>query len=268
VKKSSFYLNLLQVFFGIGAVLGPLLSGFIVSSGIRWQLFYYVMGSLTLILAVVLLVSKFPELVKSESISFGVFKTLIPDKKFLLICLCMLLYTGSEVGSWGFMSVFLKDNMGFDLIKSSIAVAVFWSALTIGRLVCGSLTLRFKLRSIILILASASSILCVLSGLVSNEIATWVILICLGLSFSSQWPLISAYGIKQYTTSSTTVFSLLIGSGGLGTAIIPYLLGIVAERANTRIAVASPSIFFLIIVVIFLYIDKIPPKHLKSAELL
>ena len=29
---------------------------------------------------------------------------LVRDRRFLLICLCMMLYTGAEVGSWGWMS--------------------------------------------------------------------------------------------------------------------------------------------------------------------
>ncbi|MDA3847321.1 MAG: MFS transporter, partial [Vallitaleaceae bacterium] len=43
-EKASFYVNLTQVFFGIGAVIGPIIAGIVVGIGIKWQVYYFVIG--------------------------------------------------------------------------------------------------------------------------------------------------------------------------------------------------------------------------------
>jgi MFS family permease len=44
--NNSFYVNLVQVFFGIGALIGPIAAGFVVSSGISWKVCFYVLAFL------------------------------------------------------------------------------------------------------------------------------------------------------------------------------------------------------------------------------
>lgn len=259
-ENPSFHINLLQVFFGIGAVIGPFLAGLLVSSDIAWQVFYYILGLISLVFSGILIAIKIPQLHNADSISWIYFKALLSDRKFLLICLCMALYTGSEVGSWGWMSTSLKEGMGFSITKAGIAVGVFWSSMTIGRFLCGHLTLKYSLRSIIITLSLLSSVFVLLSGLRSSEILLWFVIVALGFSFSSQWPLIASYGSEHYKASSGTVFAILVASGGLGTTIIPYLMGVIGEQANLQLASVSPAIFFIAIAFIFIFIDKLDSK--------
>lgn len=262
--KSSFYVNMTQVFFGIGAVIGPVIAGIVVGQGIKWQLFYFVIGIVSIILAVLLAIEKVPNLHSSDSISWPIFKGLLMDGRFLLICLCMFLYTGSEVGSWGWMTTFLKENMGFGIVKSGLAVAVFWMGMTISRFICGYLALKYKDRYIIMILAGFSASFVLISGFQLGETLMWFVIIGLGFSFSSQWPMIATFGSRDYPASTGTVFALLVGSGGLGGMIIPYVMGYIGDKYNTHVAAMSPTIFFVAIVIIFACIDKPRRKKLRS----
>lgn len=255
-EKASFYVNMSQVFFGIGAVIGPIIAGIIVAVGIRWQLYYFGMGLLSVVLALLLASARVPNLQSEEGISWETLRQLMTDRRLLLICLCMFLYTGSEVGSWGWMSTFLKENMNFSIIKSGIAVATFWASITVSRVICGYLTLRFDVKWIVIVLAFSSSIFVLLMGFELSESLMWVVIFGLGFSFSSQWPLIATFGSKDYPTSTGTVFALLVGSGGLGGTVIPYAMGFIGEKSTMQIAAMSPSILFVIIAVIFLRIDK------------
>jgi hypothetical protein len=42
-----------------------------------------------------------------------------------------------------------------------------------------------------------------------------------------------------------------VGSGGLGTTVVPYLMGVIGERATIRAAMISPALLFLVITLIF-----------------
>lgn len=256
--KASFYVNMTQVFFGVGAVLGPIVASVVVASGIKWQAYYFGMGVISVVIALLIVLAKVPNIQSTDGISLVIFKGLMRDKRFLLICLCMFLYTGSEVGSWGWMSTFLKGNMNFGIIKSGIAVAAFWASMTISRFICGFLTFKFNIRWIIITLAFFSSIFVFLMGFEVSEGVMWFVIIGLGFSFSSQWPLIASFGSEKYPASSGTVFALLVGSGGLGGTVIPYAMGYLGEKTNEHIAAMSPAILFIVIVVIFLWIDKMP----------
>lgn len=252
----TFFLNLTHVFFGVGALISPVAAGVMISSGMHWQTCYYILGVLSTLFTVTFILLKFPPLRKTEGIDWNSFKNLVTDKKFLLLCLCMIFYTGSEVGGWGWMSTFLKSSMNFSTVKASIAVSVFWAAMTVGRFLCASLTLRFRLGRIIIALAASSSLITVLSGIVSNEFLLWAAIAGMGLTYSGQWALIVSYGSEQYKSGSGTVFALLVGSGGLGTTIIPFVMGVVGERINTRVSTIIPGICLLMIAFIFMGKEK------------
>jgi len=255
-ERPSYYLNLSQVFFGVGALVGPVAAGLLLSAGVDWRVCYGILGVLTLALAGMFVSIRLPLLSATDRIRWSAFAALMRDRRFLLICLCVLLYTGAEVGSWGWMSTFLTRSAGFSIVESSAAVGVFWAAMTVGRFLCGRLTLRYDLRTIIMTLAGVAVLVTLVSGLVVAKLAVWAVIVGLGLVYSSQWPLIVAYGSERYTASSGTVFALLVGSGGVGTTVVPYLMGVIGEQTSIRAAMISPAILFVAIVAIFWRIER------------
>lgn len=266
-ERPSYYLNMAQVFFGVGALVGPIAAGMLLAAGFDWRLCYAMLGIVALILTVLFVAIRVPELASTDRISWAAFVALVRDRRFLLICLCMMLYTGAEVGSWGWMSTFLTRSLGFSIVESSVAVGLFWAAMTVGRLLCGQLTLRYDLRTIVIGLAGLAALATLASGLVEARAAVWVVIAALGLTYSSQWPLIAAYGSERYTASSGTVFALLVGSGGLGTTVVPYLMGLIGERATIRAAMISPAVLFLAIVAIFWWLGQTERRPATLGEL-
>jgi len=257
--KTDFYINFAQVFMGIGALSGPIIAGILLASGISWRMCYYIIGGLLSLVTIMFLVNKLPEhLPKPDRVTWVGFKNLVTDWKFILICICMAFYTGSEVGGWGWISTFLKNNMNFSIQKSSLAVSVFWIAITAGRLLFSSLTLKFGVRILTIILAFASAAVTALSGVVQGEFAVWVVVAAMGFMYSAQWSLILAYGSSRYKVHTGTVFSLLVGSGGIGMALIPLLMGIIGQFASIRAAMISPAILFMFIAVAFTSFSKKP----------
>lgn len=263
-ENSSFYINMAQVFFGIGALAGPILAGTAVAYGLPWQLCYKVLGTVSLVLAVIFIINRLPSLSKPESITLSAFKHLVSDKKFLLICLCMVFYTGSEVGGWGWMSTFLSKNLKFSAAMSGTAVGVFWLAVTAGRLLCGPLTFKYSSRKLVMVLAYLSAVVTLLSGLTDNHILVWIIIVAMGLAYSSQWPLIVSYGGEHYNRYTGTVFALLVGSGGLGSSIVPPIMGIIGQNVNIHAAMISPAVLFLAVGVIFTVIDKVRSRSFHT----
>jgi fucose permease len=154
------------------------------------------------------------------------------------------------------MSTFLKNNLGFTIAKGSLAVGVFWIAMTIGRFICGQLSLKFKTRNIIIVLAYSSFVITAASLLISGETASWIGIPLMGFAFSSIWPLIVGYGGEYRKTSSATVFSMLVGCGGVGATVIPFCMGLIGSVSGTRIPMLLPLVSFLLIGIIFTVFDR------------
>jgi fucose permease len=255
-QNPIFYVNLSQVFFGIGAIVGPILAGVAVSSGFGWQKCYVVLGIIALVLTAVFSTCRIPVVKSSSRFSLGSLKYCFKDPRFLLICLCMIFYTGAEVGGWGWLCTLLKQKLGFGVSKASIAVAVFWAAMTVGRLVCGHLTSCFKTRRIIIVLAFCSAFVTFLSCIVTSEVAFWFIIVFMGFFYSSQYPLITFYGNSHSKAPSGTSFAMLMGFGGVGAMIIPYFMGVIGSASTMNAAMLLPAVLLSFIGIIFTSFSK------------
>jgi fucose permease len=251
--RSHYALNRLQIFFGIGAVMGPVGASCLVVSGLSWTICYLVLGAAALVLTLAFLSVRGAVGHPQAGFSIGALKNIAQDGRFLLICLAMFLYTGSEVGSWGWLSTYLKSTLQFDLLMAGIATSLFWLAMTVGRVICGRLTSRFSLGLMIPVLAGLSFAASLLTGLVASPAIAWVLVIAFGFVLSSQWPFIVSYGSAYRQSSSGTEFALLVGSGGLGSTVLPWLMGMVGEAWGMRWSMAVPTLGLAVLALLFVW---------------
>lgn len=257
-ERPSYYVNLSQVFFGIGAVVGPLMAGLVLSRGLDWRICYIAVGILSLVLTAGFARCRIPRVSGGSGFSLSHIKHITSDKGFILICLCMFLYTGSEVGGWGWLATFLKQSLGFGASKASVAVSAFWLSMTAGRLLCGSLTARFSMRGIIITLSSISAAVTLLSSIVRSEAAIWVVVVAMGLAYSSQFPLIISSGSNASKEYQGTVFSLLVGSGSVGSMTVPLAMGFIGGNLSMGSAMVLPAVMLFAISMIFIFTKPYP----------
>jgi fucose permease len=250
--NKSYYVNMTQVFFGIGACIGPLIAAFLIERGISWRLLYFISGLIAFLLALVFCRFKMTESCKPHESAVHIIKSLAVDRRFLVICGCIAVYTGMETGVSGWISTFLTKSYHLSIIQSSLGLSAFWFFMTVGRLLSGVFSLRFEIRKIIISLAVISFAATFLLGLAFSEILVWISIGALGLSYSSLWPLILSYGSEYRKTSLGIEFPVLVGCGGIGGSIIPYLLGLIGMNAGMGITIAIAAGLFLIVIISFI----------------
>lgn len=243
-QKSAFAMNLIHVIFGVGAVLGPIGAGFVLQTGLNWQLCFYALAVPVFVLAIASIPMQVPHGAVATRVTFHEFKAIMKDSGFLFICLAMMLYTGTEVGVWGWISTFLKEYLHFEAFKASLSVGIFWIGMILGRLICGLLVGKLGTRRLVVIIASLSTIAAAASGWMLFEPLVWIIIFLLGFTFSSQFPLIVSYGGEYTRTTSGMIFSMLVASGSLGTIVIPYLMGLLAAWVGPNITLSVMCIPF------------------------
>ncbi len=226
--EEGYALNLSQISFGLGAASAPFLAGFLLERGFSWRLFYLFPGIISFLIFALLSKEKFPQEkeIKEESRLFGP-----RGNGFIVVSfLAMFLYVGAEIGSSSWIATYLVKGLGGSLSSGGIALAVFWSALTIGRFVFAFLS-RSLSYPVILRFSSFLSLIFLLFLNFTHEVH-WAILALggVGFGYSVIWPLIVAWVAQKMGERKEEAIGFVVAFGGVGAMFFPWLGGVIGEK--------------------------------------
>ena len=251
-KKEAFFVNAAQIFFGLGAIIAPILVGWALTAGISWMHCYLALSFLFLICLIVLFTTKVKTVQSSDKVQLKQIKTILSSRKVRLLCVCMLCYSGSETSTMGWLGTYLQSDAGFSTMFSSLAISALYLFMVAGRVGCLGALKKIDERKIVIALAFSTVIGLIVSAFAQNEFLIWVGLGITGIGYSAQWPLILAYGLKDWPGYSGTVASLMIMGTTVGMIIMPALAGFLGDLFGLRITMAFPAIALTTIALIFI----------------
>jgi len=247
-EREGFFLNFTQIFFGIGALIGPVTAGYLEGQGYNWRIMFIVTAVFGVISCILLGLFKMEGLKKQEEVKAKDLRKVFKIREFNIMIVAIVLYSGAEVGVWGWISTLLKQQFHATPFKSGLSVAIFWGFMIIGRIFTAKLTDKLDMRKVILLLSIAGTFFTFLLALSKTEMSVWILLALVGLSYSGIWPTIVAYGGKTAGRFSSSAYFLLIAAGGLGGMVFPYTLGILGKAASISITIGIIAFLMLIIV--------------------
>ncbi|HYE67216.1 MAG TPA: MFS transporter [Anaerovoracaceae bacterium] len=249
--REGYYLNLSQVFFGIGAIIGPLGSGYMEQAAIVWQNMFVLVAVLSAISGAIFLFFRMEVKGSEEKLKYKDFMVLTGNKKLLILMVCMMLYTGAEIGMWGWISTLLKNSYAALPMEAGFAVALFWVFMTVGRYITAKLTNSITLKRIILILSIGATASTLVLAIWNSERLLWIMIPFIGLFLSGIWPTIVALSGDITGKHSGPAAYMVIASGALGGMVFPYIIGFFGQGSSVMIslgiiALMSAAIFGLI----------------------
>lgn len=258
-KNEGLFVNLTQVFFGIGAFIGPLILTFIISKGIDWKYSYIILSLICLINFIYFLFINIPDTrLKKIRGSIKTFKPVTLDKGavFFLLVFAIFFYVSAEMGLVIWFPTFLRLNKLFSSILASQVLSFFWLSFVAGRLLIGLLTKKVKILNILLVVTILSIPSVLLGIYIENKFLIIFAFILTGLLFSGIWPLIVSLGGLRYPSKRDFVVSILVMAGGVGGLFSPWLIGKVFSSLNLLFAlnIIYIFLFFLIALIISLVI--------------
>jgi MFS transporter, FHS family, Na+ dependent glucose transporter 1 len=225
------FMNALHFFFGLGALLSPLIIAQVMLRGGDLPHAYWTLAALLLPGALWLrcLPSPASASAKGERSEPGTHGRLVA-----LIVLFFFLYTGAEVsfGGWIYSyAVALRLTSG---TVAAYLTSTFWGALTVGRLLAVPLAVRFPPRTVLVAdcLGCLASLGLLLLGS-RSLVATFVGTCGVGLSMASIFPaaLSLAQGRMRITGAVTGWFFVGASAGGM---VLPWLIGQFFETGGPR----------------------------------
>ncbi|RRR76870.1 MAG: MFS transporter, partial [Candidatus Viridilinea halotolerans] len=216
--------NLVNLFFGLGSIIGPLLAGWNQARGGSSLLALWVGAALLLLLLP--LISRAADVPPPQH-GAGNATGRPPWGLVVLLGLMLLCYSGTEIAIGGWTAVYLELGAAMTPEYAAFAVSGFWLALTIGRGVGAGLGLR--LNALQLLGLAGSILLCgalLLVTSVGDAQRSVVALLIMGLAGGPIFPTIMAL-VATATRGRGTATSLALGIGNWGGALIPPALGLV-----------------------------------------
>ena len=230
-------LNRLHMFFGLSAVLSPLLIG--LSLDVNWRLPMLAIGVLGLACLPLALRVPLPQATSLERLSRANVLPLARNGVVLTVTIVLVLYIWVEISMIGWGVTYLTDEFQEPYGRSTVVVSLFWGAIFLGRLAAMWLSRRFSAEQTLQIPLIASVPLFLLLGLAPSALVVYVVVFLLGLCVAPIFPTMFAMALQRFPRRPGTVAILLLLGAAAGGILPPYVIGIVAETLSFRVAMLS-----------------------------
>ena len=236
----------LHASYGIGVTLGPIIMTIALTTLNSWRVGYRVVGGFQLLLATgfVLTLAMWDRKEASagaeEPKKLTDYKTpmgeTLRQPQVWLSALLFFLYVGAEVslGTWTYS--LLIESRGVDPAVAGFWAGSYWATFTIGRIVAGLYAKRVGVNLLVsggVVGALLGAVLLVWNP---SQVANLIAVALIGFSIAPIFPaMMSGTSQRVGAHFAANTIGMQMAAAGLGTAIIPSLLGILARQTSLEV---------------------------------
>lgn len=209
----------------------------IVPKVLPWITLYWLFAVVSLIMVLVIFLSRFPKVVLKEDEKTGamsVHKELLKKPVAILFFIGIFCYVGTEQGTANWISQFLFEYHHYDPQKAgATAVAYFWGLMTAGG-VLGLFLLKIMDSAKVLIIFTVLAIISLSIGLfTSNDRVALYAFPIVGFFASVMYPVIFSLALNSIKENQGA-FSGILLTGVIGGAVIPLIIGAIGDHWGLR----------------------------------
>ncbi|MCK9398370.1 MAG: MFS transporter [Bacteroidales bacterium] len=182
--------------------------------------------------------------------------SLLKNKYIFLMVLGIFLYVGAEVSMSSGLPIYLQDSFGLDIAKLGLlGTLFFFIALMTGRFI-GAIILNWLSAKTFLKISVLVSIVGFMGLFAGVQVVAMTGIVMIGLGFANIFPLVFSITVDAMPARSNELSGLMVAAI-VGGALIPPLMGLIADLTSTMIAFVVP----LACVLFILSISFIKPKE-------
>ena len=252
-ETSESRLNLSQCFNGVGAFLGPIIAASLFfgkgnNNLDSVKLVYIIIGVVVLFVAGLFMRTTLPEIKEGEIVSSKDqdTKPLFSHQHFVGGVIAQFFYVAAQVGIAAlFINYCTEAKIGIDNAKASLLLSISLALFTAGRFIGTALMRKIAPNKLLMVYALINIVLCALVML-NREWLSIYALMTVFLFESIMFPTIFALGIKDTGHNTKKASSFLIMSI-VGGALMPYVMGKLAESYSTAFSYIVPLGCFVVV---------------------
>ena len=264
MANSAKRISIMEVFFGLGALLFPLVILMTVTEQTWHFVFLFQVGALTFFLMLWLaFMNKLPHGQKASPVKGMKKPSLLVDRNnrvivVLMICFAFF-YAGIETNFANFLPSIMLEKGGDHW--SLFAVSTFWTAIVIGRTIIARKADQLHPLRFLKLSAALMILLLVIFALTTHIAAQLILIFFIGLCAAGMFPIAltaSALMIENAIDEATSYF---IAAASLGGACLSFLIGFSLEWAG-----AASAVFVFAFLAVLLFAAAIQMNRVKKKE--
>lgn len=238
IHYASRHMSWLHCMWGLGAMSGPYIMGFVLSGGQSWSMGCFYIAVLQFVLTAVLFISV-PRWKRTGGRNVDASGTplsvrqifSVPGAKAVMLtflCYCALEQT---IGQWASSYLVLHTHMSEDL--AAAIAGLFFAGITFGRLLSGFLTMRFSDKEMMRIGFAFVGIGILLMLLPLGQIGAAAGLLVIGFGGAPIYPCLM-HSVPGYfgEDKSQAIIGVLMAGAYVGMCIVPPIYGLVANAVG------------------------------------
>jgi len=232
-------LNLLGIFFGVGAISIPLMAANIEGRFTIPQLFLFC-AVLAVICAIWYAMISFPPANTKQAFSWRELLVVAKYQGVLVLAFILFCESGNEACIAGWTSTY-AGVIGYSPRLATLILAAYWAALMLSRMLAAPVLRGIGKSQLVLgvALLSLGGVAVLLSA--RSPILLFVGTALIGLSYGPIFPTTLAIAGDRYTQRAGTVFGLLFSIALLGGMTFPWAVGQVSQEIGVRSGMVVPA---------------------------
>ena len=217
------------------------MMAFLTPGNLPWVSIYWVFAFISFLMVVVVILSRFPRVVRKEDEIVGAWDThmdLFRQKTVILFFIGIFAYVGVEQGIANWISEFLRSYHNVKPETDGAAtVGLFWGMMTVG-CVLGLVLVKIMDSKIVLRIFTLATLIVLSLSLFGNKAVAMVCFPALGFSISVMYALIFSLAlnsVSRYHGSFAGILCTAIAGGAVFSLLIGKLKDLIGLQAGMMI---------------------------------
>jgi fucose permease len=188
-------MNTAEGFFGVGAIVGPVILARLLTAGLSWTWLYVIAGTICVALIVLALLVRYPETTRPSHSGFGGTGRAMQSPYVLAFSAGAFLYVGVETAVYVWMPTLLAGYTGSAAALATYSISIFFLLRAAGRFLGAWILTRVQWQPV-LALFSGCILLCFVASVAGG--VTWAVYLLplSGLFMSVIYPTLNSKGIS------------------------------------------------------------------------
>ncbi|WEK46296.1 MAG: MFS transporter [Candidatus Andeanibacterium colombiense] len=268
-REHASNMNLVEGFFGVGAIIGPAIVTMLLQSGASWKWLYLIAGGLCALLILGTAFAPFPRTSQPAEDRANPREALamLADRQALFFAALLVLYVAAEAAVYVWAPTYFIGYHGPGAWLAAFVVSVFFVLRAAGRFLGAFLLSRFDWTAVLAFCSTAMAVLFVIAVAGGRPAAVFC-LPATGLFMSVLYPTINSTGISLFDKHRHgSIAGFLLFFTCIGAVLAPLAMGALGDAlGNSDYSMGLGALFAVALAVLCLWNRSAQPAAERLAR--
>lgn len=268
-RQHAANMNLVEGFFGVGAIVGPALVTLLLQGGMSWKWLYLIAAALCALLIAGTAFAPFPRTAGPAEHKADPRDALrmLGDPHALFFAALLVLYVAAEAAVYVWAPTYFAGYEGPGMALAAFSVSVFFVLRAVGRFLGAWLLSRYDWTAVLAICSTLMAALFLAAVLGGRTVAVFA-LPATGLFMSVLYPTINSTGISCFDKNRHgSIAGFLLFFTCVGAVLAPLAMGAVGELAGgIEYSMALGAGFAVVLALLCLWNRRAQPAAARLAQ--